>query len=66
MTCCKVAWRNVGSIVTRVVADAEATTDRSANLRRIGIDEISCKRDLRSLGHGSLTALVDHDSGVLL
>jgi hypothetical protein len=26
-----------------VVADAEATTDRFANLRRIGIDEISYK-----------------------
>src|SRR5664280_1643643 len=37
-------WRTVGSIVTRVVADAEATTDRFANLRRIGIDEISYKR----------------------
>ena len=36
----RIAWRPVGSIVTRVVADAEATTDRFANLRRIGIDEI--------------------------
>ena len=34
----RIAWRTVGSIVTRVVADAEATTDRFANLRRIGID----------------------------
>src|SRR5665811_1779058 len=40
----RIAWRTVGSIVTRVVADAEATTDRFANLRRIGIDEISYKR----------------------
>src|SRR5664280_909814 len=39
----RIAWRTVGSIVTRVVADAEATTDRFANLRRIGIDEISYK-----------------------
>ena len=37
----RVAWRTVGAIVTRVVADAEATSDRFANLRRIGIDEIS-------------------------
>src|SRR5664280_970322 len=57
----RIAWRTVGSIVTRVVADAEATTDRFANLRRIGIDEISYKR-----GHKYLTVIVDHDTGVLL
>ncbi|HZW45341.1 MAG TPA: transposase family protein, partial [Dermatophilaceae bacterium] len=32
----RIAWRTVGSIVTRVVADAEANTDRFANLRRTG------------------------------
>lgn len=57
----RIAWRTVGSIVTRVVADAETGTDRFANLRRIGIDEISYKR-----GHMYLTVVVDHDSGVLL
>jgi transposase len=57
----RIAWRTVGSIVTRVVADAEAATDRFANLRRIGIDEISYKR-----GHKYLTVVVDHDTGVLL
>ena len=57
----RIAWRAVGSIVTRVVADAEAKTDRFANLRRIGIDEISYKR-----GHKYLTVVVDHDTGVLL
>jgi len=51
----------LGAIVTRVVADAEAGSDRFANLRRIGIDEISYKR-----GHKYLTVVVDHDSGVLL
>lgn len=40
----RIAWRTVGSIVTRVVADAETKTDRFAGLRRIGIDEISYKR----------------------
>ena len=55
----RVAWRTVGAIVTRVVADAEAKTDRFANLRRIGIDEISYKR-----GHKYLTVVVDHDTGV--
>ena len=54
----RIAWRTVGAIVTRVVADAEATTDRFAKLRRIGIDEISYKR-----GHRYLTVVVDHDSG---
>ena len=57
----RIAWRTVGSIVTRVVADAEAATDRFTNLRRIGIDEISYKR-----GHKYLTVVVDHDTGVLL
>lgn len=57
----RVAWRTVGAIVTRVVADAEAGSDRFANLRRIGIDEISYKR-----GHRYLTVVVDHDTGVLL
>jgi len=57
----RIAWRTVGSIVTRVVADAEASTDRFANLRRIGIDEISYKR-----GHKYLVVVVDHDTGVLL
>ncbi len=57
----RVAWRTVGAIVTRVVADAEAASDRFANLGRIGIDEISYKR-----GHKYLTVVVDHDTGVLL
>jgi transposase len=57
----RIAWRTVGSIVTRVVADAEAGTDRFADLARIGIDEISYKR-----GHKYLTVVVDHDTGVLL
>jgi transposase len=57
----RVAWRTVGSIVTRVVSDAETKTDRFAGLRRIGIDEISYKR-----GHRYLTVVVDHDTGVLL
>jgi hypothetical protein len=42
-----VAWATVGRIVTRVVADAEASRDRLAGLRRIGIDEVSDKRGHR-------------------
>jgi len=57
----RVAWRTVGSIVTRVNADVDATVDRLEGLRRIGIDEISYKR-----GHRYLIVVVDHDSGRLV
>ena len=55
----RIAWRTVGSIVTGVVADAEAGTDRFDDLARIGIDEISSKR-----GRKYLTMVVDDDTGV--
>ena len=57
----RVAWRTVGSIVTRVNADIEARVDRLDGLRRIGIDEISYKR-----GHRYLIVVVDHDTGRLV
>jgi transposase len=57
----RIAWRTVGSIVSRVVADAMAGVDRYANVRRIGIDEISYKR-----GHRYLTVVVDHDARKLI
>jgi transposase len=58
----RVAWRTVGAIVTRVIADADAAAgDRLAHVRRIGIDEISYKR-----GHKYLVVVVDHDTGHLL
>ncbi len=57
----RVAWRTVGSIISRVWADIEAVHDRFAGLRRIGIDEISYKR-----GHKFLTVVVDHDTGRLV
>jgi transposase len=53
----RIAWRTVGSILTRVWADIEAAHDRFAGLARIGIDEISYKK-----GHRYLTVVVDHDS----
>jgi len=40
-----VAWWTIGSIITRVNNDVEARVDRLEGLRRIGIDEISYKRD---------------------
>jgi transposase len=52
----RIAWRTVGAVVTRVSADIEASVDRLAGLRRIGIDEISYKK-----GHRYLTVVVDHD-----
>ena len=57
----RVAWRTVGSIVTRVNADIDARVDRLDGLRRIGIDEISYKR-----GHRYLIVVVDHDTGRLV
>ncbi|MGH8826471.1 MAG: ISL3 family transposase [Jiangellaceae bacterium] len=53
----RIAWRTVGSIVTRVWADVDARCDRLAGLRRIGIDEISDKK-----GHKYLMVVVDHDT----
>ena len=57
----RVAWRTVGSIVSRVVAQGRAAHDPFDGLVRIGIDEISYKR-----GHRYLTVVVDHDSGRLI
>ena len=57
----RVAWRTVGSIIERVVADGRAAHDPFEGLVRIGIDEISYKR-----GHRYLTICVDHDSGRLI
>jgi len=57
----RVAWRTVGAIVTRVVADAHGRKDPLDGLRRIGVDEISYKK-----GHKYLIVIVDHDSGRLI
>ena len=56
-----VAWRTIGSIITRVNDDIEAGIDRLGGLRRIRIDEISYKR-----GHRYLIVVVDHDTGRLV
>jgi len=57
----RVAWRTIGSIITRVNQDVEAVVDRLEGLRRIGIDEISYKRS-----HRYLIVVVDHDTGRLV
>jgi transposase len=57
----RIAWRTVGAIISRVWADTAAGVDLFAGLRRIGIDEISYKRN-----HKYLTVVVDHDTGRLV
>jgi transposase len=53
----RIAWRTVGAIIARVVADIDASVDRLEGLRRIGIDEISFKK-----GHRYLTVVICHDT----
>jgi transposase len=57
----RIAWRTVGAIVARVVAEGRAAHDPFAGLVRIGIDEMSYKR-----GHRYLSVVVDHGSGRLV
>ena len=57
----RIAWRTVGTIAGRVVADARAARDPFDALVRIGIDEISYRR-----GHKYLMVVVDHDTGRLV
>lgn len=57
----RIAWRTVGAVITRVAEEAMSGIDRFADLRRIGIDEISYKR-----GHKYVTVVVDHDTGRLV
>lgn len=56
-----VAWRTVGAVVERVSAAMRAVRPPFANLRRIGIDEVSYRK-----GHRYLTVVVDHDTGRLI
>jgi transposase len=57
----RIAWRTVGAIAARVVADAHGRADPLDGLRRIGIDEIAYKK-----GHRYLIVIVDHDAGRLI
>jgi len=57
----RIAWRTVGSIIARVMADLDAVTDRLDGLTRIGIDEISHRR-----GQQYLTVVTCHDTGRLV
>jgi transposase len=57
----RIAWRTVGSIIERVVAERGREIDLFAGLERIGIDEISHRR-----GQRYITVVIDHDTGRLV
>jgi transposase len=57
----RTAWRTVGAICKRVAEDARRRVNRLATPCRIGIDEISYKRN-----HHYLTVVVDHDTRLLV
>jgi transposase len=57
----RIAWRTVGGICERVAEEAGRRVDLLANLKRVGIDEISHRR-----GQRYLTVVVCHDSGRLV
>src|SRR3954447_26834442 len=57
----RIAWRTVGGICERVAAEAGREADLLADLKRIGIDEISHRK-----GQRYLTVVVDHDTGRLV
>ncbi len=57
----RVAWRTVGGVVERVMAERAAGVDPLAGLRRIAIDDISHRR-----GQRYLTVVLDHDTGRLV
>jgi transposase len=57
----RIAWRTVGWICERVMAEETAKRDLFAGLKRIGVDEISIRK-----GQRYLTVVVDHDTGRLV
>jgi transposase len=57
----RIAWRTVGRICERVMADQSRGRDLLADVRRLGVDEISVRK-----GQSYLTVVVDHHSGRLL
>ena len=54
----RVAWRTVGSVISRVVADGQAAHDPFDGLTRVGVDEISWAK-----GHRYLLVTWNHTVG---
>lgn len=54
----RIAWRSVGSVVSRVVSERSVGRDHLDGLVRVGIDEVSFRK-----GQRYLTVVVDHGSG---
>ena len=57
----RVTWRTVNGILTRVGEEIAARVDLCDGLSRIGIDEVSWRRN-----HRYLLTVVDHDTGRLV
>jgi transposase len=57
----RIAWRTVGRICERVMAEQSKGRDPFCDVRRLGFDEISVRK-----GQRYLTVVVDHHSGRLL
>ena len=57
----RIAWRSVGWICERVAAEAQTQLDLFADLKRLGVDEISVRK-----GQRYLTIVIDHDTGRLV
>jgi transposase len=57
----RIAWRSIGWICQRVVAEARSQRDLLAGLKRLGFDEISIRK-----GQRYLTVVVCHDTGRLV
>lgn len=57
---CRIAWRTVGAMCARVVAE-KLDPDRLAGLVDIGVDEISWRKH-----HKYLTLVSDHDTGTIV
>jgi transposase len=57
----RIAWRTVGWICERVMAEQQAGRDQFAGLKRIGVDEIAIRK-----GQRYLTVVVCHDTGRLV
>ena len=58
----RIAWETVGSIISRVMADAIVSNESRFNgVRRIGIDDVAYRK-----GHKYLVVIYNHDTGTLL